>query len=134
MKPLSLIDQMLRFAFVGGLATALHYLILIALVNGAGLDVSFASAIGYTLSTLFNYAINRRLTFRSRRSHSIALPRFLWLASFGLAINTATVWLLAERWGLHYLVAQVAATALTLCWNFVAARRWAFAPETDPSR
>jgi putative flippase GtrA len=38
---------MLRFAVVGGLATALHYLILIALVNGTGLEVSVASAIGY---------------------------------------------------------------------------------------
>lgn len=134
MKPPSLLDQMLRFALVGGLATALHYVILIALVNGTRLDVSVASAIGYALSTLFNYATNRRLTFRSRRSHSSALPRFLWLASFGLAINTVTVWLLAERLGIHYLIAQVAATALTLCWNFVAARRWAFAPEADPSR
>lgn len=134
MKPPSLLEQMLRFAFVGGLATALHYLILITLVNGTGLNVSVASAIGYTLSTLFNYASNRRLTFRSQRSHRSALPRFLWLAGFGLAINTVTVWLLAERLGIHYLIAQVVATALTLCWNFFAARHWAFAPETDPSR
>jgi putative flippase GtrA len=133
-KPPSLPEQMVRFAAVGGLATALHYLILIALVEGAGLDASLASACGYALSTLVNYALNRRLTFRSRRSHSSALPRFLWLAVVGLAINTAAVWLLAQVLGLHYLVAQVAATALTLCWNFLAARHWAFAPQTDPPR
>lgn len=134
MKPLSLPEQLLRFVGVGGLATALHYLILIALVAGAGLDATPASATGYALSTLFNYALNRRLTFRSRRSHRSALPRFLLLAGVGLAINTATVWFLAQHLGLHYLIAQVVATALTLCWNFLVARHWAFAPQTDTSR
>lgn len=134
MKPLSISEQLLRFACVGGLATALHYLILIALVDGAGLGATLASATGYALSTLFNYALNRRITFHSRRNHSSALPRFLGLAGVGLAINTVTVWFLAQRLGFHYLIAQVVATTLTLCWNFVAARHWAFAPQTDPSR
>jgi putative flippase GtrA len=132
-KPLSLPEQLLRFVGVGGLATALHYLILVALVNSAGLDATLASSAGYALSTMFNYALNRHLTFRSRRSHGSALPRFLLLAIVGLAINTATVWLLVQQFALHYLVAQIVATALTLCWNFIAARYWAFAPQSNLS-
>jgi putative flippase GtrA len=132
-KPPSLPDQIVRFACVGGLATLLHYLILIALVDGVGFGATSASACGYAISTLFNYALNRRLTFRSQRRHSSALPRFLWLATVGLSINTATVWLLVQQFELHYLVAQIVATALTLCWNFIAARYWAFAPQSNLS-
>ena len=134
MKHNALIIQALRFLCVGGGATALQYLILIALVSGTGLAAAPSSAIGYALSTLFNYAANRRLTFRSDRAHRSALPRFLALACVGLALNTATVGLLAGQLGVHYLIAQIAATALALCWNFFAARCWVFAPETDPSR
>jgi putative flippase GtrA len=133
-SPPSLPDQLARFVLVGGLATVLHYLILIALVNGAGADATIASTIGYALSTLVNYALNRRVTFRSQRRHGSALPRFLTLALVGLVINAAMVWLLAERLEIYYLIAQVAATTLTLLWNFIAARHWAFAPQTDQSR
>ncbi len=118
----------LRFLCVGGSATALQYALLIGLVHVAAWAPLTASVTSYALSTLYNYLANHRLTFRSSRSHLSALPRFLLIALAGLGLNAAIMWLGHERWHLHYLMAQLLATATTLGWNFAASRRWAFAP------
>lgn len=114
------------FAFVGLLATALHYIVLVGLVDGLAVAAPAASAAGYALSTLFNYAMNRRFTFNSRRRHAQALPRFLVVSGIGLALNTAVVGLMTAVAHWHYLLSQVLATALVLVWNFQLNRRWTF--------
>ncbi|MBN2885132.1 MAG: GtrA family protein [Chromatiaceae bacterium] len=118
-------EQLLRFGLVGALATALHYVLLIALVQLAGWSALAASSLGFSLSALLNYALNRRFTFRSRRAHGEALPRFALVAASGLALNALLLAALIEV-GAHYLIAQVLATALVLLWNFSLNHRWSF--------
>jgi putative flippase GtrA len=118
--------QFLRFLIVGTLATALHYAVLIGLVQ-SGLAVPVvASSIGFALSAAFNYAANRHYTFRSARDHTAALPRFVAVMIVGLAINASVLWFLSEPLRQPYLLAQVIATGFTLFWNFTANRRWTF--------
>lgn len=119
--------QLLRFLGVGSCATLLQYGLLVLLVQLAGMPAVAASAASYAASTLFNYTANHRLTFRSLRAHHSALPRFLLVAVLGLGINTLVMWFAHEHGGRHYLVAQLLATAASLCWNFLASRHWAFA-------
>jgi len=127
-------QQFLRFLCVGGSATALQYLLLYLLVDAFGVRASVASGLSYAVSTLYNYVASHYFTFRSQRGHATALPRFLLVAVVGLGLNTTIVWISSERYHLpHYLVAQLLATALTLCWNFFAARHWAFSTKTTPT-
>jgi putative flippase GtrA len=111
---------------VGVIATAIHYAILIVLVQGGFAATVSASSIGFAASVLVNYALNRSFTFRSRRAHADALPRFMIVALIGLGLNGSLVWLFHVSVGLHYLLAQVLATAGTLFSNFVLNRTWAF--------
>ena len=67
---------LLRFLLVGGTATAMQYAVLVALVRWAGVGPTLASCIGFVLSAVLNYALNRRFTFRSQARHAQALPRF----------------------------------------------------------
>jgi putative flippase GtrA len=121
------LHQFARFLCVGGSATALQYLLLIAFVAWLGLTPLTASSISYALSTLYNYMANHAFTFQSDRDHYSALPRFSSVAIIGLALNAAVIWLAFDQFHVHYLVAQLLATALTLGWNFLASRYWAFA-------
>lgn len=121
-------QQFVSFLMVGGLATALQYLILIALVQLGSADVVMASSIGFAISAIFNYLLNRRMTFRSSRAHTQALPRFMVVACTGLILNALCLSLLHDQVGLHYLIAQVIATIVTLVWNFVLNRLWTFSP------
>jgi putative flippase GtrA len=123
---MSIARQFATFSAIGAAATALHYLILIILVQSGAADVITASSIGFALSAAANYALNRQLTFSSQRAHAEALPRFAAVACIGLGLNAALVWLFHAPLGLHYLLAQIAATGGTLLWNFVLNRIWTF--------
>jgi putative flippase GtrA len=118
--------QFLHFATVGGIATAIHYLILIALVHGTGMNAVLASTLGFMVSAACNYYLNYRFTFRSRAAHRHAIFKFLTVAGVGLVLNSATMMVAAEYLGLHYLLAQVIATGLVLLWNFSGNRWWTF--------
>ena len=123
--------QFMRFVLVGGLATALHYAIMILLVQTNRLNVVAASSTGFAIGALVNYALNRTFTFASNRSHVQALPRFMVAAASGLAINAALLWLFHVPGSLHYLIAQVLATVGALLWNFTLNRLWIF-PSSGP--
>lgn len=127
--------QFVKFALVGGLATALHYAILVVLVEGLRWPPVAATSVGFVVSALGNYLLNRRFTFRSQRRHVEAAPRFAVVAVVGFWINAGVVWLAFNAAGLHYLVAQVVATLATVGWTFGANRHWTFshpAPSPPP--
>lgn len=124
---MSLSRQLSVFLFIGGVCTGLHYVILIAFVRLGLLDPVWASALGFCISAVLNYLLNRRLTFCSTRTHRSAAPRFVGVALSGLVINTGLIALLNGVLGWHYLFAQVIATGATLVWNFVLHKIWTFA-------
>jgi putative flippase GtrA len=116
-----------RFLLVGGLCTGLQYVLLIALVEGAALSPTLASTIGYLASSAVNYLLNYSFTFRSAAQHRHALPKFVLISSVGLILNAAITFAGTALLGVqHYLLAQVAATCVTLLWNFFANHRWTF--------
>jgi putative flippase GtrA len=115
-----------RFVLVGGAATAFQYIVLIACVQELSLAPVAASAIGFALSSVLNYCLNYRLTFRSSRAHTSALPRFLLIAGIGLGANSIAMWALTKPAHLGYILSQLIATTLVLLWNYIANRKWTF--------
>jgi putative flippase GtrA len=115
-----------RYTAVGAGATALHYGVLIALVERCGLPASPAAALGALCGAAAAYAGNRRFTFDSSRGHAQALPRFLAVAAASAATSAALVWLLSQRLGAPYLLAQAVATVATLLGGYLLNKRWTF--------
>jgi putative flippase GtrA len=115
-----------RYLLVGAAATAAHYAILIALVEVAGAAAAPSAAVGATFGALAAYSGHRRFTFPGKAPHARALPRFLAVAAFGAAANGALVWTGTEVAGLHYLAAQLVATAFVVWSGFMLNRRWSF--------
>ena len=118
---------MLSYSLVGGLATVVHYLVLVSLVELADVSAGLAAATGATCGALAAYAGNRRFTFASDAPHGRALPRFLAVAALGAATSAALVFVGTSWLGLHYLLPQLAATALILAAGFMLNRHWTFA-------
>lgn len=118
--------KFMRFLLVGGFCTALQYLILVVLVEEFRLSATISSTIGYVLSSAANYLLNYSFTFRSASPHKRSLPRFLIIAGCGVVLNGTVTYLGTTVFGAHYLVAQVAATIVTLLWNFMANLRWTY--------
>jgi putative flippase GtrA len=116
-----------RYLLIGLLATAIHYALLMALVELAGAAAAPSAAFGAACGALAAYAGNHRYTFVGGAAHRRALPRFLAVAALGAAANGAIVWAGTEFLGMHYLAAQVVATTIVVWSGYVLNRRLSFA-------
>lgn len=115
-----------KFLGVGGTATAIHYAILILLVELDLTTAAVASAIGYTLSSIANYLLNYYFTFSSKADHGVAGLKFMIVAGAGLTINTSLVYLMTETANFYYLAAQLIATFIVLLWNYYIHKIWTY--------
>ncbi|WP_034853089.1 GtrA family protein [Inquilinus limosus] len=125
--------QFARYAAVGLAATALHYSVLIGLVESGAAAPLPATLAGYLAGGVASYALNRRLTFGGGRRHREAAWRFALVAAGGFAWTGLLMALFTGRLGAPYLPAQAATTLIVLGWGFLANRLWTFARPRPPS-
>ncbi len=116
---------LLRYAFVGGLATLAHWALLAGLVEGAGTAPWLASGCGAVLGAQVAFVGNRRFTFGHAGPLWPAWWRFMGTALLGAGVGMAIV-AAGVALGLHYLLAQAVATTLVLLLTFAVNRVWAF--------
>jgi putative flippase GtrA len=119
------LTRFVRYLAVGGIATAIQYVLLILLVHALGMAPTPASTIGFALSAVVNYLLNYSFTFRSDRPHGPAVAKFATLAGSGLLINAIIMHLMVAA-GVRYLIAQICATGVVLFWNFIGNTIWTF--------
>ncbi|MCX7946306.1 MAG: GtrA family protein [Hydrogenophilus sp.] len=125
---LRFLRPLLAFATASLAGTAVHYSLLILLVESHLLTPTPATALGYLAGALTNYHFARRWAFRSsQKPHRRALPQFLVVAASGWFLNTTLIYLLtASPFAFPYLPAQVGVTILLFLWHYTANRFWTF--------
>jgi putative flippase GtrA len=117
--------QLVRYTGVGGLATLSHYALLVALVELFSWPAPWASGAGAVLGAQVAWAGNRRFTFGHSGSRLGSWWRFQGTALLGAAVGMAIV-AAGVVLGVHYLAAQVVATAVGLALTFGVNRAWTF--------
>jgi len=116
-----------RFLVVGATCTVFQYSLLVVFIEWFGLPKVFSSGATYALSTLLNYELSRRFTFRAGRATARSFVRFVTTSLIGLTLNTL-LFRAALGFGVpHYLVAQVFATGTVMVVNYLLYRHWSFA-------
>lgn len=118
--------SLLRYGAVGGVATAAHYLLLWALVELGHWPPPLAAGAGAALGAQLGFVGNRWFTFEHQGPWFAAWWRFQLTALLG-GVTSVLVVALGVRLGLHYLLAQMAATLLALVLTYAINRRWTFA-------
>lgn len=118
--------QLAQYASVGAFATAAHYAVLIALVEGAGWRAVPSTLCGYVIGGVVSYILNRRHTFASDRPHRQATWRFALVAFIGFCVTYMLMHLFVDKFGAPYLPAQIVTTVLVMCMSFFVNRNWTF--------
>jgi putative flippase GtrA len=118
--------RFLRYSIVGAIGTAVHYALLVVLVQADLASPILASTVGAIVGAIVNYVLNHTYTFASGRRHRESLPRFMAVAAAGTAVNAALLAALVNGMGVHYFPAQVVATLAVLGVGYLANRAWTF--------
>ena len=110
-------DERVRFVIVGGINTALGYLlfVLFELTSGNRMGYLGSLYLSYALATIVAFILHRRFTFRAIESGRLLIDflRFQSVYVVSLLVNTAALPLLVEVVGISPLVSQAIITVLT---------------------
>jgi putative flippase GtrA len=118
--------QFAIFSSVGVLATAVHYVSLILLVESGLADPVEGNLAGFLLGGIISYSLSRRYAFQSQRAHVEAIWRFVLVAGVGFCLTGIFTYLFSVVAGLPYLIAAMMTSSVVLSWNFTANRLWTF--------
>ncbi len=98
---------LLRYGSIGGMATALHYLVFIALLNVT--TPVFATLAGGITGAIFSYIANKHFTFVNDVRKSLSPKRFFLVTLMYNAANT----------GLMYVAIQLLPVYESLYWVLI---------------
>jgi putative flippase GtrA len=118
--------RLTAFGVVGVIGTGTHYLVLIMLVEIAGINPVTATSVGFVVGALFNYVLNRRYTFQSSKAHLDAAPKFFIIAIVTGIVNSLLVYGGVTLMGANYMLVQIGATFIVFLANFALNSLWTF--------
>ena len=128
----STMRRLTAFGLVGLIGTGAHYLVLVLLVELAGLDPVVSTTAGFIVGALINYILNYHYTFRSVKAHLDASPKFLLIAVITGIANALIVHAGVYILHANYLLVQIVSTAIVFLANFYLNSRWTF-KEAEPT-
>lgn len=85
----NLMNQIMKFGIVGGLAFLIDYGVFVLLANGLDMNYLIANVFGFTLSLIFNYFMSMKFVFARKEGvdKRKEFVTFTILSLIGLGIN-----------------------------------------------
>ncbi|MEM9277373.1 MAG: GtrA family protein [Pseudomonadota bacterium] len=118
--------QFINFLGAGAIATAVHYIILLGLVEFFMVAAVPASGAGALAGAFVSYALNRKYTFSTALPHSKSMPRFFAVAALAVISNVLLMKLYVDVLGIPYLLAQIITTIMLIAITFGLNKVWSF--------
>ncbi len=141
-----LLHTFLRYLVSGGLATAVHFSVLILLIEYQLTTPVQATMIGAVCGFLVNYHIQFHWTFKASGPHKLFFSRYLLISALMFALNAQIFWFattpeplallsdlpyprhIPQPKNIAYWYAQIIATGIVFLCNFLANRFFTFKP------
>lgn len=116
-----LIEQMIKFGFVGFLCFFIDWGIMVFLTEVFGINPLISSAISFTVSVTVNYILSVTFVFETDKNANKGsqFVIFVLLSIVGLGVNELCMWLGTGLLGIHYMITKVGATAVVMVYNFI---------------
>jgi dolichol-phosphate mannosyltransferase len=117
----------LRFGCVGLIGAVVNSALLWLLTEQAHMYYLSSSVLATEVAILANFTLNHTWTFATLHDDQRLMSRlvkFNVVSLGGLVLTVATLFVLTQFAGLHYMVANVIAIGFAATWNYVVNRRW----------
>ena len=114
-----LINQILKFGVVGGIAFVIDYGILFLLAKVIGLNELISAAISFIVSLTFNYFLSTKWVFDAKKQTPKEVIIFVLLSVVGLEINEVLIYLGTKKLGIDVMIVKLFATAIVMVYNFI---------------
>ena len=114
-----LINQILKFGVVGGIAFVIDYGILFLLAKVIGLNELISAARSFIISLTFNYFLNTKWVFEAKKQTPKEVIIFVLLSVVGLGINEVLIYLGTKKLGIDVMIVKLFATAIVMVYNFI---------------
>ena len=116
-----LIEQMIKFGFVGFLCFFIDWGIMVFLTEVFGINPLISSTISFTVSVSVNYILSVTFVFETDKNANKGsqFVIFVLLSIVGLGVNELCMWLGTDLLGIHYMITKVGATAVVMVYNFI---------------
>ncbi len=121
--------QLRGFVVAGGLATLFHWLVMAVLI-GAGLKATLATASGSLSGAVMNYGLQRRLAFRNAGPHRLTVWRYVMSCVVAWLCNLVFFFLVNHILGLPVAPSQFVTTGLVAALNYIVYQRLVFYEQT----
>ena len=116
-----LINQILKFGVVGGIAFIIDYSVLFICTEFFGIYYLISSLISFSVSTVFNYIASIKWVFdvNQKKSQKKNFILFIVFSVIGLGLNQLIMWFGVDMLHIHYMLVKIGATAIVMVFNFI---------------
>ena len=115
-----LLDQILKFGLVGGMAFVIDYVLLYVCTEFLHIHYLISSIISFTVSVIFNYILSIKWVFDVKKKQDVKdFVIFIILSIIGLEINSLIMYVMVEKFGVYYMLSKIVSTAVVMVYNFI---------------
>lgn len=116
-----LINQILKFGVVGGIAFIIDYSVLFICTEFFGIYYLISSLISFSVSTVFNYIASIKWVFdvNQKKSQKKNFILFIVFSVIGLGLNQLIMWFGVDMLHIYYMLVKIGATAIVMVFNFI---------------
>lgn len=113
--------QFAKFGVVGVIAFCIDYGLFLLLTYIFGVNYLIASAISFTISTVFNFMASMRYVFAGKKGQTRTqqFVIFFVLSVIGLGVNQLILWVCVDMLAWLAWIGKLVATAIVMIFNFI---------------
>jgi putative flippase GtrA len=120
-------NKLFFYGLVGLLGTAIHFSTLVLLVEIFGLGPTFSSSIGFILTVIISFFLNKNYTFKvPGESSSTMLFKYILVSWSGFILNSLIMYLTVQVMSVNYMIGQAVVIVVLPITNFLLNNYWTF--------
>lgn len=126
------VERILKFGVVGSLCFVIDFGTTYVCKERLRLNKFIANAIGFIISVMVNYTLNKYWTFQATNSATgVEFLKFIAITSFALIINSIIIYLLNVKIKMNFYLCKLVAVFVVMFFNYSMHSLYTFAQNTS---